>query len=186
MPIEVAKAAVVRDDGVIFLLVVADQIHLVDGQDDIANADEVGEVAMPSRLRQNALARVDQDDGEVRGRGAGDHVAGILLVAGRVGDDELALFRREEAVGDIDGDALLALGGEAVDEQRKVDVLALRADSLAVALESRELILEDHLRVIQQPADQRRFAVIDAAAGDEAQQTLVLMLNADRRRCPRQ
>ncbi len=131
---------------------------------------------MPSRLSQNPFACVDQDDGEVRGRGAGDHVAGILFVAGRVGDDELALFRRKEAVGDIDGDALLALGGEAVDEQCKVDVLALRAHSLAVALQSRELILEDHLRVIQQPADQRRFAVIDAATGDEAQQTLVLVL----------
>jgi hypothetical protein len=30
---------------------------------------------------------------------------------------------------------LLALGGEAVDEQREVDVLALRADALAVGLE---------------------------------------------------
>jgi hypothetical protein len=34
-----------------------------------------------------------------------------LLVAGRVGDDELALLGREEAVGDIYGDALFALGG---------------------------------------------------------------------------
>jgi hypothetical protein len=31
---------------------------------------------------------------------------------------------REEAVGDVDGDALLALGLQPVDEQREVDVLA--------------------------------------------------------------
>ena len=73
---------------------------------------------------QHALARVDQHDGEIGGRGAGRHVAGVLLVAGRVGDDELALRRGEEAVGDVDGDALLALGLEAVDQQREVDVVA--------------------------------------------------------------
>ena len=61
---------------------------------------------------------------------------------------------------------------------------ALRADLLRVRLQRRELILEDHLRVVQQPADQRRFAVIDAAAGDEAQQALVLVLRRGRRRCP--
>ena len=74
---------------------------------------------------------------------------------GRVGDDELALVGGEEAVGDVDRDALLALGGEAVDEQREVDVAALRADLLRVGLERGELVLEQHLRFVQQPADQR-------------------------------
>ncbi len=46
---------------------------------------------MAARLDQHALARVDQDDGEVGSRGAGDHVAGVLLVARGIGDDELAL-----------------------------------------------------------------------------------------------
>ena len=31
---------------------------------------------------------------------------------------------REEAIGDVDRDALLALGGEAVDEQREIELLA--------------------------------------------------------------
>jgi hypothetical protein len=48
--------------------------------------------------------------GEVGGRGAGGHVARVLLVARRVGDDELAPVGGEVAVGDVDGDALLALG----------------------------------------------------------------------------
>ena len=47
---------------------------------------------------------------------------------GRVGDDELAPLGREEAVGDVDGDALLALGGEAVHQQREIEVVALRAE----------------------------------------------------------
>ncbi len=99
--------------------VVADQVHLVDRQHDVADADQADQEAVPARLRQHALARVDQDHREVGGRGAGDHVARVLLVAGRVGDDELALVGGEEAVGDVDGDALLALGGEAVDQQAK-------------------------------------------------------------------
>ncbi len=46
-------------------------------------------------------------------------------MAGGVGDDELALLRGEKAVGDVDGDALLALGLEAVDEEREIDVVAV-------------------------------------------------------------
>ena len=73
-------------------------------------------------LRQQALARVDQHDREFGVGGAGRHVAGILLVAGRVGDDEGAPRGREIAIGDVDGDALLALGLEPVDQQREVDL----------------------------------------------------------------
>ena len=166
------------------LLRVADEVHLVDREHDVADAEQRHEVAVPARLRQHALARVDQDDGEVGGRGAGHHVARVLLVARRVGDDELALVGREEAIGDVDRDALLALGGEAVDQQREVELAALRADLLRVGLERGQLVLEDHLRVVEQPADQRALAVVDAAAGDEAQQALVLVLAAGRPRCP--
>jgi hypothetical protein len=98
-----------------------------------------------------------------------------LFVARRVGDDEFALFGREEAIGHVDGDALLALGGQAVDQKGEIDVAPLRADAAAVGLQRRHLILEDHLGVVQQPADQGGLAVVDAAAGDEAQQALVLM-----------
>jgi hypothetical protein len=75
-------------------------------------------------------------------------------VAGRVGDDELALVGGEEAVGDVDRDALLALGREAVDEEREVDVAALRAPALGVGLDRGELVLEQALGLVQQAADQ--------------------------------
>jgi hypothetical protein len=42
-------------------------------------------------------------------------------VAGTVGEDELAPGGLEVAVGDVDRDALLALGAQAVREQREVD-----------------------------------------------------------------
>ena len=44
---------------------------------------------------------------------------------------------------------------KAINQQRKVDFLPLRADALAVGLQSIELILEDHLAVIEQSTDQR-------------------------------
>jgi hypothetical protein len=65
-----------------------------------------------------------------------------LLVARRIGDDELAPLGREEPVGDVDRDALLALGREPIDEQREVDLAAARADALRIRLQRRELILE--------------------------------------------
>src|SRR3546814_8560435 len=77
---------------------------------------------MAAGLGQQALARIDQHDRQVGGRGTGGHVAGVLFVARAVGDDELALLGAEEAVRHIDGDALLAFGGQAVDQQREVDV----------------------------------------------------------------
>ena len=131
---------------------------------------------MTPRLGQHPLARIDQEHGEVSGRCAGDHVARILFVSRRVGDDKLALGTRKEAVGDVDRDALLALGRQPVDQQREVDPFALRTMALAVAFERGQLIVEDLLRFVEQPADQGRLAVIDAAAGDEAQELLRFLL----------
>ena len=73
---------------------------------------------MAARLLDQALAHVDEQHGRVRGACAGRHVARVLLVARRIGDDELAPRRGEIAIGDVDGDALLALGLQAVGEQR--------------------------------------------------------------------
>jgi len=75
---------------------------------------------MTTRLREDAFARIDEDDGQVCCGCTGDHIARVLFVPGRVGDDELALRRCEEAVGDVDGDSLLALGAQAVGQQRQV------------------------------------------------------------------
>ena len=158
------------------LLVVADEVHLVDGDDDVADAEQRDDVGVPARLHLHPARGVDQDDREVAGRGAGRHVARVLLVSRAVRDDVLALFGVEVAVGDVDGDALLALGLQAVDEQREVDLVAGRAPLAAVAGDGGQLVLEDLLAVVQHAADQRALAVVHAAAGDEAQEALGLVL----------
>ena len=163
-----AKAPELLDDLVEALSVVVDQVHLVDRDDEVRDAQQRRDERMAPGLLEHALARVDQDDGQVGGRRAGDHVARVLHVARRVGDDELPLRRGEVAVGDVDGDALLALGAQAVGEQRQVGALA--PHPLARVLDGLELVLEDGLRVVEQAADQRGLAVVDGTGGGEAQQ----------------
>ena len=152
-----------------------DQVHLVDRHHDPLDAEQRHEVAVTAGLGEHALAGVDEDDRHVGRRRAGDHVAGVLLVARGVGDDELAVLGGEEPVGDVDRDALLALGRQPVEQQREVEVAALRADLGRVDLERGEMVLEHEVRLVQQPTDQGALAVVDAAARDEAQQALVLV-----------
>ncbi len=141
----------------------------------MADAQQRGDIGVAPGLGQHALARVDQDDGEIGVGGAGRHVAGILFMARRVGDDEFALVGGEEAVGDIDGDALLPLGLQPVHQQREVDILAGGAEFPGILFQRGQRVLEQQLGVVEQPPDQGGFAVIDAAAGEKAQQRFLFL-----------
>ncbi len=123
---------------------------------------------VPAGLFDDAVAGVDEDHGEVGGGGAGDHVAGVLHVAGGVGEDEAAACGGEVAVGDVDGDALFAFGAQAVGEQGEVGgvLAALGGDGL----DGLHLVGQDRLGVVQEAADQGGLAVVDGAGGREAQQ----------------
>ena len=154
---------------------VGDRVELVDREDDVRNAQQLREKRVAARLRQERerrcveveLGRVDQDDrGVAPGRGA-HHVPRVLLVAGRIGDDELALRRCEVTVGDIDRDALLALGLEPVGEEREVDRLA----AAGARRECVELVGEDRAAVEEETADERALAVVDRAGGEKAKRS---------------
>ena len=130
---------------------------------------------MATGLIQHAFARVDQQNRQIAGRGAGRHIAGVLLMSRRVGDNKFTLLGREVAVGHVDSDALLALRLQSVYQQRQVELFALGAVTLAVVVQRGELIFIDLTRIVQQAADQRAFAVVDAAAGEKTQQTFMLL-----------
>ena len=117
------------------------------------------------------FARVDQKHGELGVRGARHHIARVLLMAWRVRDHEGALSGREITIGDVDGDALLALRFQPVDEQGIIDLLVGPVFA-AVARERRHLVIEHQLLLEEQPPDEGRFAVIDGSASEEAQQVL--------------
>ena len=162
----------VADDTLEHRLVEAHQVHLVDRQHHVADAEQGRDRRVPAGLVQHPLARVDQHDGEVGVRRAGHHVAGVLLVAGRVGQDEAAAWGLEVAVGDVDGDALVALGRQAIDQQRVVDVAPRRAEAAGVALQHRHDVVGDGAALEQQAADQGGFAVVHAAAGQHAEERI--------------
>ena len=104
---------------------------------------------MSTGLRKQSLARVDQHDGQIGSGRAGDHVACALLIARRVGDDKSATRGRKRAIRNVDRDPFVRLGG---------------------ALEGSELVVEDRLGLVQQPAEERTFAVVYAAANNEPQE----------------
>src|SRR5215831_3484449 len=140
-------------------LLEADEVHLVDGEHDVPNAEQPAQVGMPLGLRQHAVARVDQSDGQLRGRSAGRHVTRVLLVPRCVGDDKGALWGRKKPMGDVNGDALLSLVPETIEKQRKVEVVSSRPEPSGVALQCAELVVEDRTALVQQSANQSRFAV---------------------------
>ena len=159
------KPAEFAANGVEDIFAVLHQVHFVDRDHQVANAQQGGDERVPPRLRQHAMARVDQHDGQVRRGCAGGHIARVLLMPRRVGDDEFALRRRKIAVGHVDGDALLALGAQAVGEQRKIQA-AVRLGGFA---DARELVFVDRQGVVQQAPDQGRLAIVHAAGGGEAE-----------------
>ena len=119
---------VALDDRGEAVFAVADQVHLVDREHDAADAHQRHDGAVPESLRQQALGRVDQDDREVGRRSPRRHVARVLLVARRVGNDEAPPRRREIAVADVDGDALFAFRLQAVDQRLRESACGLRDD----------------------------------------------------------
>ena len=154
-------------DPLVGLLRPLDEVHLVDRQDEVGDPQQRQQHGVPAALLGQALAGVDEHEAEVGGRGAGDHVPGVLDVPRGVGDDELAGRGREVAVGHVDGDALLALGAEPVGQQRQVGVVV--AARVAGGLDGLQLVLEDRLGVEQEPPDQGGLPVVDRARRGEAQ-----------------
>ena len=69
---------------------------------------------MPLGLGQKPFGGIHQNHRQLRRGGPGYHIARVLDMPGRVGNNKLSLGRGKIAVRDIDGDALLALGSKAI------------------------------------------------------------------------
>ena len=125
---------------------------------------------MPVRLSEQSLARVDQQHCELRRRGRGRHIARVLLMPRRVSHDKMAPPGGKITIGDIDRYALLALGLQSIDQQREIKFASRRGtEARRVSAERRQLVLVKQTAIKQQSPDQGRFAVIDRAAGQQAQ-----------------
>ena len=107
---------------------------------------------MPARLRQQTLGSIYENDGCVSGGRAGGHVARVLFVAGRIGNDELAPGGGEITIGNINGNALLALRAQSISQQGKINRAGRTVDPAGA--HRGKLVFIDRLAVIQQAANQ--------------------------------
>jgi hypothetical protein len=135
------------------------QVDLVDGQNDSLQTEPAAYGGMPPGLWQQPFAGIHQEHCHIGVARTSDHVAGVLLVPRTVGDNELAPRGIEVPVGDVDRDALLALGDKAVGQQRQIGLTL--AASLGNCGNSSDLIFKDRSRIPQKPANQGALAVID-------------------------
>nr|GFC87152.1 hypothetical protein [Tanacetum cinerariifolium] len=87
----VGKRQVIGLDLLEDLLVEAIEVHLVNGDHDMLDAQQRRDVAVTTGLGLHAVAGIDQDDRQVAGGCTGGHVAGVLLMAWSIGNDEFAL-----------------------------------------------------------------------------------------------
>ena len=118
-----------------------DEVHLVDGEHDLPDAEQATKKGVTFGLLQHAFARVDEYYGEFRGRSTGRHVARVLLMPRCIGNDKGALRRRKETIGDVDRDALLPLVLEPVEEQREINLFTGRPEPPGFPLQRAELIV---------------------------------------------
>jgi hypothetical protein len=72
--------------------------------------------------------------------GAGHHVAGVLLVAGCIGHKEGAARSRKIAIGNVDGDALLTLRLEPIEQQCVIELVSRTAEFSRILFERFDLV----------------------------------------------
>src|SRR4029077_18609637 len=140
-----------------------DQVDLVDRGDKVLDAEELRDARVPVGLAQHTGAGIDQQDGDVGVGSAGEHVACVPLMAGRVRQDVAAGIGREEPGRDVDGYPLLPLSTQAIGKSGQVGDPFLVGDRL-------EMVERQTVGVVQQPADQRALAVVDGSRGSDPQQ----------------
>src|SRR4029078_10305094 len=69
-----SERLIVAPDLVVDLLRVVNNVHFVDRDDNVLDAEERNNEGMALGLDEDAVSGVDEDDGEVGGRSAGGHV----------------------------------------------------------------------------------------------------------------
>ena len=86
---------------------------------------------MSARLFGHAIAGIYQYDGQIAVGCSGDHIASVLHMARRVGDDELAPWSRKIFVSHIYGDALFSFGFQPVGKNGEVGRVGIRETGCA-------------------------------------------------------
>src|SRR5437762_2852121 len=127
-----------------------------------------GNVAVPARLLNDALAGIHENQGQAGGRCACYHVAGVLNMPWGIRNDKATFGCRKITIGYIYGYALLSLRSQPVSQVCQVN-LSFPAQE-AGTTERLKLIFKNQFAVVQESTDESTFAVIHTTAGEESQQ----------------
>ena len=160
-----------RDDVVEGDLLVVDQVHLVYRDDDRRDSHQGTDGQVPVCLRTNTTSGVDEQYRDVAVGSSHRHVPGVLLVPRRIGDENPPTVGQiHVSVGHVDGDALFALGLQAIGQQGEVDFADRdRRTSTTSCARVVELVDRNRVGFGEQTADQRRLPVVDGTAGHQVQ-----------------
>ena len=118
-----SEVCVFLDHSIVGFLAVIYKVHLVDTHEDVRDLQEGSNKSVAFGLFNHAFARIYEDECKVCGRSTGNHISGVLHVSWRICNDEFTLGCCEVAVGNINGDSLLAFVFKAVCEEAEVDVI---------------------------------------------------------------
>src|SRR5215218_4734339 len=127
-------------------LLVVDHVGLVEGHDDVGDADLAGQEDVLLRLRHGAVGRGDDQDGAVHLRRTGDHVLDVVGVPGAVDVRVVPSLGLVLDVRDRDRDATSLLLGRLVDlveRRRLVEVRVLVVQDLGDRRGQRRLPMVD-------------------------------------------
>ena len=125
---------------------------------------------MAAGVLLHAAGGVDDHERRLSAGRAGDHVFEKFDVTGRVDDDVPALVGFEEAAGGVDGDALILLIVQRVEQESILKGLGVAA---AVFADGLELALRQRSGIGEQPPDHGGFAVVYVTDGDDIQKLFV-------------
>ena len=151
------------------------QVHLINGKHHMLDTQQRYKESMTARLRDDTRAGIYQNNRQICGRAAGNHVTRILFVSRSVGNDEFTVIRGEVAIGHVDSNALLTLRLQTVQQQGIVDVVAGITHTFAVALQRIQLVFIQFLTIEQQTSDKRGLSVIHRTGSKETKQIFLFV-----------
>ena len=124
------------------LLAVVNEVHLIHSKYNMPDTQQRHQISMTARLRHHTCTCIHKDYCQIGCGAARYHVSRILFVSRGVGYDELAFVGGEVAICHIDGDSLLALRLQSVQQQCVVDLAGSSIPHTSrIALQCRELVL---------------------------------------------
>ncbi len=143
---------------------VADKVHLVDGDEDLLDAEQAEEVAVPAALLADAFVGGDEQHRGIRAGGAGDHVLEEFLVSRRIDDDVGADGGLELNLRGVDGNVLLLLLEQSVQQEGEFEFHPLFPACLPDLF---DLAIGQRVGVVENATDQGRFSVVHVADEDD-------------------